>query len=357
MTLVNMLKLVKRYWAKVLAALIAFSLAGVAFGVAKAMVTGTEYSAEAIVTVSEPTDTIAADQLIPLIEAIGDNQASALDGGDEISIEGNVSSRTIDFSAFAPTAEESVQLANQIAQMTVDETRTQLDAMASKYRDAASVDQTFSGEGPKDLWGFMSIEEGRATAYETVLMVVNGAKDAKNELGLSTLAKFAVAGFVIGLLAVCCALVLVGALREPIQGKSDVEERIGLPVICDMSAPGPGERLWANIVLSGEAPPHSICLVPVHSASLTHLADDLQRAAARYPMNGSQERGIEVIVCESFEEDAAALFKARDADAAVLCATLWADSAKQMLDVVEELQLARANVVGVVLGGEDDYAK
>ena len=358
LTLLDMLKIAKHYAVKVILALLAFALVGAAVGSVKVFMSGERYSAESVITVSEPTATISASELIPLLEAIAENQAALLSDAGTIETDGYIGSRTIHFVVSAPTADESVALANDVARMTIDAAELRFGEMATKYQDAAMTGGTSSGESAGEFLALSNnIEKNRAAAYETVSMVLNEAVKAKNELGLTALAKFAVVGLVVGLLLVCCALVLIGVFNAPIPDKAEIERRFNLPVICNLGDTSPSERLWTNIVFAAEESPRTICLLPVDTAPASHLVGGLQQAAMKLLPIEAHKEDVQVIACESIEKNALSVCEARNADVTVLCVVPWSDSVKQMAEVVEELELAQANVIGVVLGRQNEYVQ
>lgn len=355
LSLSYLLKIARHYYLRIVAVLVVFLLASTAYGVVKVALSDDVYVAKASLTVSEPTGTLIASELIPFVTAIADNLAYVEDDTDSVVVASDVAKRTISFSASAPTEEESIELANSIAQSTIEAARFELSDLASRYKDEVYAGHLELSGNAGSIYTLSPIDEkNSAAAYATVSMVVNEATVAENELGARSLGKDAVIGLVVGLFVVCCGVLVFALARTPVTGKDELESCFGIPVLSEMTESSPGERLWANIQFAEGERPRSMCLLPVEGADIGELAKQVQAAAQCSQLSETSD-SVDIIACESLANDAQVIYQVHEADVTVLCLVVWKDSMKRVAATVNELELAHANVVGMVLGELSEY--
>lgn len=350
MTLMDLCHLARHYWKIVVATVLICTLAGGALGVMKAGMGGKEYSAEAVLTVTEPTATIAAGELIPLVDAIAANVVATFDESYSITQKSDVNTRSITFTAVTPTEGESIEIANLAAATTAEAAKEQMDELAESYREA-SVGESGGGSEAKVLG---SVEKNRAAGYETVVFTMNDASQAISNSGRNTIAKYAIVGLLGGLFLAACVLVVFNLAKEPVKNSGDIRKSFDIPIILEPDAKDPGVRLWANVQFATEQVPRSICLIPAGSGSVENIALLVSAAATassgwKPTEDARGDSAVAVTYCNSLEEDVEAAYAAHDADAVVLCVRRWQDSLKQVDSSLRELKLAKANLAGIAL--------
>lgn len=356
MTLLDVMKLVRHYARLCVAIVVVCTLLGAALGFSKSYLGNEEYSAESVLTASEPTATVSASELMPIVQATANNVIAAnTQEGVSVSAEYDLVSRSITFTAVAASEMASIEAANSTAQQTAEETKALLATMAEQYR-AQQADT--SEPAPAD--GGVTIKatgQDRASALESVSFTINDASQAAANSGKSTLAKFALVGLLGGLFLAICVVVVIDLVKTPIKGREDVEKAFEIPVLADEAAGNFAQRLWANIQFAADAEPRSVCLVPAGIASSQKVQQELQSAvsqkglqlAAAGGQNADRSADVSILACAPLAQDMATAFAARESDATVVLATQWQDSLGQLQDTLRELGVANAKVVGVAL--------
>lgn len=334
MTLLDVCKLIRHYLKSFIIVVIVFTLIGVAFGYMKVHAGSGEYSAEAVITVSEPTGTVEASELMPLVQAIATN-VFAEDAFEEadIALAYDLDSRTVSFTAVGSTQEESIALANDAAKRTIELTESTLAALAAQY--PASGD------------GVVAADANRAAALGSVAFAMNDASAATTKDGIKEIMKFGLFGFAAGLFLAICMVIIIDLARTPIRGRDEIEKAFEIPVLVDGSDSAPGKRLWANIQFICEDAPSSVCLVPVGAVGESGMEQQLSAA-----IQSDGQGDVKLSPCASLTEDVQAAYVAHDADVTVVVAQMWKDSMKQLAATLQELSLAQANVAGVALVNE-----
>lgn len=348
MTLLDVLKLVRHYIKMVVAVVVICTLAGAGLGVVKADLGNAEYTAEAVLTISEPTATVAAGELMPLAQAIATNVvAENSSDGVAVSQKYDLAARTISFTAVANSEVESVEAANSAARQTADETAALLQEMANQYRSEIQVEESAEAKELDGAVAFGLSERNRAAALEMVTFTVNDASQAASNSGKSTAVKYALVGFLGGVFLALCIVIIIDLVRVPLKGRDDIEKNFDLPILAEGCAAGIGGRLWANIQFAADKAPQSICLLPVHKLVVAPIETALVGAIAKMPASSGGEIAVEAY--PALGDNMEGAYAARDADVTVLCAALWDDSLCDVADSLRELGLAQADVCGIVL--------
>lgn len=359
LTLFDLFKMARWYWKAITAFVLACALVGGCVGFYKTVLEGGQYSSRAVLTVSEPTATIPASELIPFVNAIAANvvatlnDETALEEGPLITEESNPSARIIVFTAVAPTEEESVELANTAARSTIEAAELELKGLAQTYRDSAIADNEEDGV---NILLYGSSEKNRVAAYETVTFALQEATLAEAASGTTYVLKLIVVGFLGGIILAVCALIILSATKNPVKGRSDIENSCDIPMLLGADSNDAGLRLWGNIQFAMDGVPRSVCLIPVGDIEIDRLAKKLSEATktvislnARPEDGATSDDGTIVVVCESLTKSITTAFDARNADAVVLCVCRWKDPLRAVVNTLSELRLARANVVGFAL--------
>lgn len=352
MTLLDVLKLVRHYIKMVVIVVVVCTLAGAGLGVAKAGLGNAEYSAEAVLTISEPTATVAAGELMPLAQAIATNVvAENSNDGVTVSQTYDLASRTIAFTAVASSEAESIEAANNAARQTADETAALLQEMADQYRSEIQSEESVEAKELDGTVTFGLSERNRAAALEMVSFTVNDASQAASNSGKSTVVKYTLVGFLGGVFLALCIVIIIDFARTPLKDRSDVEKNFDLPVLAEGRASEIGSRVWASIQFTADKVPQSVCFLPVDRS----VASSIESALAEAVIEASGALGgeVAVTVCPALLDSMEGAYAARDADITVLCAMLWSNSLHEVAETLRELSLARANVGGIVLIAED----
>lgn len=347
MTLLDVLKLARHYIKMVAIVVVACTLAGIGLGVAKAGLGNAEYSAEAVLTISEPTATVVAGELMPLAKAVAENVLSegSIDGV-ALALKYDISTRSIAFAAVASSEAESIEAANNAARQTADETATLLQEMADKYRSEISAEEV-QREGNETITFGLS-ERNRAAALEMVSFTVNDASESVSDSGASAIAKFALVGLCGGVFLAICLVLILNILNAPIKDYADLQNSASVPVIAVSSEADFASKLWANILFSGEGSPRSVCLVPIGepvAQTIKAVLLDIDEGLV------AKDRceGVSIRACRPIRDSAEALYVAHDSSRTILCATEWADTKRQVSYTIGELKRVGANVCGIVL--------
>ena len=175
--------------------------------------------------------------------------------------------------------------------------------------------------------------------------------------------KMAMLAFFIGLFIALCIVIILDMVKSSIKSRTDIEESSGLCVLGEIPARDKGERLLANIRFVAGKTPSTIAIIPVGGsggaitcAELTNVlahsgvrANRVKAEAHAQGLKVDQSAGITTVIeCKPLSEGMGAAYISRDAELTVLCATEWLDSRKALKNVVEELNLAKAKIGGVV---------
>lgn len=348
LTLLDVLKLMRHYFKLVAAVVVVCTLAGVGLGFVKADLGNAEYTAEAVLTISEPTATVSASELMPLTQAIATNVVAENSAdGVSVSREYDLATRTISFTAVASSEAESIEAANGAAAQTAEEASAVLQSMADQYRAELAAEEV-SGAGVLDgLATFGLSERNRAAALEMVSFTVNDASQAISNSGKSTAAKYGLVGLLGGLFLAISIVVIIDFVKAPLKGREDIGKCFDVPVLAEGDGCSLGDRLWANVQFAIGEIPHSICLVPAAGSVPQGIEESLGNAIAA---NGVED--VSAVACLPLDKSMDAAYVARAADATVVCAAPWRDSLRQVADTLRELELAQAKVVGIVLANE-----
>lgn len=340
MTLFDVCKLIQHYAKQFVVIVVVCTLVGFSAGFLKVKLGEEEYTSTAVLTVSEPTGIVSADEMVPLVQAVATN-VLAEDAYEGVVVDAKSDSvaHTITFSVTSSTEDGSIELANRAATRTVELVKEILSAMSVRYVDA-TPDPAVASNGfvPE-----VASSASRAAALQSVAFAMNDASDASSKSGNKGICKFVVAGLLAGLFLGVCAVLLINLIKAPIRGRREVEEAFELPVLMDGSVNEPGERFWANLVFSADRPIRSVCLIPVSTGDIVTVDGDL------FPVIDKSEDNVSVITCKPIAESAGTLYSARKADAVVLVASKWKDSMELLAEAVRELELIRANPLGIVL--------
>lgn len=185
--------------------------------------------------------------------------------------------------------------------------------------------------------------------------------------------KIAVAAFVIGLFVAVCIIVLIDIAKAPIKSREDAENACGLPVLGEATSAEGGDRILANLEFCCGHRPSTTAVIPIGQAESAIVAShELMGALERSNVRAKLVKGSPfarkfkvsvpddaavVVCCPPLAAGAGATYIANNSDATVLCVTEWTDSKRQLAATVRELKLAKANLAGLAYLPEDKEAK
>ena len=266
----------------------------------------TTYSAQSRIVVSTHVQEVGG---------LAQAQGRAFTNEDEnIKVTAAVDGNTKTVTITAVTADESVsmELANEVVELTIDEA---FDFVPENYEDPFNA----------------RIEQASD---------VKEAASSNNALKYSIVAAFA------GLFLAICIVVVIDLIRRPVKSIEGIQGAVELPVIEKLPILDGGERLLANIrFASNSNSVKTICIIPV---SLEKDAEIVAQAIEDAACAETQNADLIVLRQKSLSSSMKAAYESRDADATVLVATQWKDSMAELESAVAELQLAKANLVGIV---------
>lgn len=357
MTLRDLWLLIKHYSrCVILIPVICGVLAGGA-GAILGVVNGAMYTASSKLTVIDPTGLVSSTSLANFVNVFAQNQADLeTDGDDGVTVETKVdsSSQSIEFEVTAPSEQESLDIANRLAERTADAAQGALVERGAAYMEAVDEmgSQPLSEEGTYINAGATADE--RAAALRSCFFSVSSATKADTDGVISRIVKYLLVGILGGLFLVVCVLALIDSARRPIKSSKDIEVVTDLPVWTMSDSRQAGERLWTNIQFAAKSPIASICLLPVSGGKQLEIKEVISKAMSEESLNDMSYSSVRIDACDSIGENIVGARIAKEASLTIVTAACWKDSESALCDVLEELRLASANVVGIVLlAGED----
>ncbi len=177
------------------------------------------------------------------------------------------------------------------------------------------------------------------------------------------LLKLIAIALVLGVFLSICVLIVIDAIKKPIKSENDIVTLFDLSIIGRIPNRDRGEKLLANIRFLSEEPLNTIAVIPagltgatLTCAELTSVFEHSGVAVSRTKGNPHAEGfksaalpGILTIVeCPSLSEGIGSVYIAKEADITILCVREWLDSRSALSNMIDELHLAKANIIGVV---------
>lgn len=321
------------------------------------MVNGAVYTASSTLTVIDPTGLVSSASLANLVNVFAQDQAELENDGDNgvtAKTEVDSSAQSIKFEVTAPGEQESMDIANRLAERTADAAQSALVEQGTAYMEAVDEmgNEPLAEEGTYINAGATADE--RAAALRSCFFSVSSATKAEADGVALRVIKYLLVGILGGLFLAICALALIDSVKRPIKNSEDIETVTDLPVWMVSDSRQTGERLWTNIQFAAKGPIESICLLPVSGARKTGIKEVISKAMDGEPSGDMSNSSIRIEACDSIEESIVGARIAKEASITIVTATCWSDTKPMLYDALEELQLAAANVAGVVLmSGKD----
>lgn len=369
MRLVDLCRLVQHYWKVVLAAMLFCSVSAL---LVSEFVISPKYQASSTITVSDPSNNVSVSDLTAVVNGFVELQTIRYDTPDSdvnitVSIGGASAPQTLTIAVVSPSEDESVAIANSIADEAAKEADDMFSGLQEKnesgladlasLNDADDVASVLSGSLLQDILG-----SGRT--FEFCSFMVKDAQIAQ-KMGMGTLG-FGAIGLFVGFFIAVLALVIYQMLKAPIQRGNILEASFGHPVLNPGKAHFLGDQLWANIQFSLSRIPRSICLVPLSGRSARTVGDALSDAARKtgesvivelsdsgspFSYSSCEADETRIFVCDPVVSNIETAYCAHAVEATVLCVSEWNDSSYALESALNELQLAKARVVGIVILG------
>lgn len=251
-------------------------------------------------------------------------------------LNGTASSAARDYASANPGYSATAKA--ETASLTIIVTATGPDAQGAA--NAANEVASAAVESAKDLLG-------KDAVSASVQQATSGSRASGSSLVTNVLI-----ALLVGLFVAVCIVVAIDAVRRPVKGSADLAAASGLPVLGEL--PGDtGERLLANArFASGKQDPRTVLVVPVKEgdpAALTGMLID-RAARSESPEETARHGGrMRVSTCAPLLQGVAAAYQARESDAVLIACAQWADNRRDVESTASELKLAGANAVGCVL--------
>lgn len=257
------------------------------------------------------------------------------------------------------TPSEHINLVRSLVDQEI--TSQEFDSTLSSDIDAAtgSITVTASGSDEKACVkeanavataAVESIPDYRPATKKVVCTVVKATE--ANDTSKSP-KKYVAAAWGGTLLVVVVCVVLLDLARCPVHDRKRLEDALGIPSLATLPTSNADEQLFANVMLAADGQAKKLCFVPV--------SDKLDAApAANLVYQGAQKQGTEAAIANDFSAAGQGItlacasattlgvFTVKESDAVVLVIGEWVSTWKQLEEVVAELKLAKANVVGFV---------
>lgn len=357
MTLQDLWLVIKHYskWVILVPAICAVLVGGI--GAFLSVVNGAVYAASSTLTVIDPTGLVSSTSLANLVNVFAQDQVELENVGDNgvtVKAEVDPSAQSIKFQVTAPGEQESMDIANRLAERTADAAQGALVEQGAAYMEAVDEmsNQSLAEEGTYINAG--ATADGRAAALRSCFFSVSSATKAETDGVVSRVATYLLVGILGGLFLIICVLALIDSVKRPIKCSEDIEAVTDLPVWTVSDNRQMGERLWANIQFATKDPIESICLLPASGGKQTGIKEVISKAMSEDSSGGTGDSSVRIEVCDSIGESIVGARIAKQASITIVTAVCWKDTEPAFCGVLEELRLASANVVGIVLlAGED----
>lgn len=337
MTLNDLILLLKRYLKWVIIVPLACAVLAGGFVVAKDAGKAESFTATATLTVTDPTNSLSASNLTLQLNATAQNvSVDATTEKVKVTATAEDKTQSIKLSAASSSADEAEEAANRAAEEVADAMQETLSAQAEVFKREGSV--------PTD--GQLAAEQNaanmKAAALEACVYTILPAQVASNATS-SGVVKYAAVGLVGGLFVVVLALALYDSVKRPIKTRQDVAQVTDLPILNGSGGSTGVELTRASLVTACGGVPKSICVVSESSKGKS-FTEQLQSGFADFA-----DKAVTVSLLAPLTEDASGYFEAQKADATLICVATWKSTASSLASILEELKLAKANVVGIVL--------
>lgn len=307
MTLMDLLRIMRKSWIL----LVALTLAGGLLGGAYVFLTKADdaYTAKANVVGNTQVGGVVGYAKAEARSLIGDDE----DAEYKYSVGGESGSQTAVITVTGPDEEECIRLANEIAYVALKEAKASFTDWENPYY--GYVDKATKAEVKKSSGG----------------------------------GKFVIVGLLAGLFIGICIVVIIDMVRRPIKSVEGMQDLVELPVLEKLPAKD-GNRLLANIRFASKKDDlKTVCVVPLGEGSLAmDICALLKEAIAVEAGKGIENDVFEATACDPLSLSMDGAYSAREADAVIVAGKQWDDSLTALESTVAELKLADSNIIGLV---------
>lgn len=367
MTLADLARLLRRYWLSVASCIVICLLIGAA---ASRWAIPKEYEAMASVSAIDPSAALGADTLMSTMLPLAKDIASDAPEGISIKIEGPkaavsaAESRILKITVSGPNAQDCTNVANSVANNVADDASAVFEELDDDYEAAQSEKREIilnalreSDENSEALLEAAVADKD----YSHCAFLVAEASGA-SEVSVSS-SKVLLISLLIGVLVSLAGLGIVEVVCRPLKSLDDIRTVCDLPVLSSATVPDKGAFLWANICFRADERPCSIAIVPLSSGGTRKVVDLLEEAipasdvssAGSSRIEDTKEDGsspVELLACEPLTNSVLAAYAARTAACTLVVIRFWKDTRHALAGTIEELKLAKANVIGAVVLSE-----
>lgn len=322
------------------------------------------YSAKTGIVASEPTGVLSSSGVMSLLESVARNtMADAGYDPDLISLVNDSNGQEIGFIVRGSSAAETLEVANGLVDTTAGSTRATLRSIADNYQEGVTESESLIGGDPTEFAPGVSTAD-RIAALDSVYISVTNASMAENTQ-IKGFFKFCLVGALGGVVVAICVVVLVDLLKRPIRGAQEACEIAKAPILGANNHADFVERVLMNIQFLVPGDLESVCILSLNSKQdalnalrCSLLAETFCSAVDSDESIRSETQKLSwgrvvVSVCPSISCCAESAKIANSCDATVLAVRLWSDSVDSLKKELQELGVARANLVGLIVMGAE----
>lgn len=316
MTLLDLCRLIKRFWVIVIAFPVVFGVACAGYLLVQEETVSHSATAQIVVNSSPYVNSVAG------VAAGEVRQFSAEPSDFTLAYKADGATMTVSVTVSGPDPDSCVEIVNSTADSIVEKS-----------------DELLVDTAQKDALLAFKAEVEYADAVDEVL-----------DAGKQGSSKYVLVAILAGLFVAICVIVVIDMMRRPVKSIEGVQDAVELPVLEKLPVADGGERLLANVRFASKIDDlRSASVIPVGDAALAEEIAGILTGAAAAEGKGA---ALSVTPCKSLALSMDAAYLSRDVDAVVLAVRQWTDSLSALESSVAELRLADANLVGIVFAKE-----
>ncbi|MEY8313897.1 hypothetical protein [Adlercreutzia muris] len=363
MTLRDVLKILKHYSVNAVAVICVCVFAAVGYYLTSADFWN-PYSAKTSIVTSEPTGVLSSSGVQSLLESVARDTVADVDyDPDLISLTSDANSQEIVFSVRGPGAAEALEIANGLVDTTTESARATLRGIADSYQAGVAESESLIGGDPTEFAPGVSTAD-RIAALNSVYISVTNAFMAE-DTRIKGFFKFCLVGVLGGAVAAICVVVLLDSLKRPIRDAQEAREVAKVPILSTNDRANFAERMLMDIQFLMPDGLESVCLLSLGSKqdvldALHHSLSAGISCSVADSDEGAQDGiqrlswgGVVVNICPSISCCTESARIANSCDATVIAVRLWSDSVDSLKKELQELDVARANLVGLIILGSE----
>lgn len=366
LVLVQLFQIIRHYLKPILIIALLCAILGYAFSFFSQP---QSFKSESSITAFDPSGNVSSANLLSIVDSAMQEEIAAVSSDypeikTSTKIDPSSASQKATLSVTAPSAKSSVEVANLITEASAAKTIETLESLEhlnkdgladlSSLNDAEDVASILSGSLLQNVLG-----TNRTFKFCTIS--VNEATVAtKSGIGQKY---YALLGFVAGFLVALVFFLSMSVFKGTIRNRSDVEALTNVPILALQKSTDDSDRLWANIQFSVKKPLNSVCLIPLDKSTDAAYANSLQTVINRtggeasiikidatdMPQAQPDNEKIIIYDCAPISCGSGAAYCSHVASITIILVRLWKDSSFELLDAIQEAELANADVIGLAL--------